>query len=345
MIKKHYGNITVIFALDLARKDIEDYKTVTRDILDTPRLVAEHVIEVDSVRFWGGEKNALLPAAREALKPIVGRQPANTVYFGNCLTNPVALALKRFAPVNHLYHAPGDFVSMLFPVGNPWKTRLKNLVKRVLGRELYMIEPSDLPIFSLLNFKAMPRFAHVDFRDFDSAPVRAKLAGLIGQVTAGRTHIMLLLAGDEPEPGDKNPSNIEKYLPPHLQVVRQVMEDDGISVATVWCKEHRSYLPLTPAERSALTQAFAGIGCDVRFVADYLTPEYRFLPGECILSCCPFSYIVAEPSSFLLNVAEADITPVMAVSAFAPYRDANQQGRNAEFVAINKLLTTSIRIY
>jgi hypothetical protein len=319
--------------------------SVTRELLSGLPLGSEDVITFDSARFWGGEKNALLPAAREALKPIAGRQPANTVYFGNCLTNPVALALKHFTPVNHLYHAPGDFVSMLFPVGNPWKTRLKNLVKRVLGRELYMIEPGDLPIFSLLNFKAMPRFAHVDFRDFDSGPVRAKLAGLIGQVTPGRTHIMLLLAGDEPEPGDKNPSNIEKYLPPHLQAVRQVMEDDGVVAATVWVKEHKSYLPLTAAERDALTQTFAGIGCDVRFIADHLPADYRTLPGECILRYCPFSYIVAEPSAFLFNVAGSHVVPAAAVTAFTPYRDIYQQGRNSEFMAINKLLVVPSRVY
>ena len=49
--------------------------------------------------------------------------------FGNCMTNPVALTTKRFHSLNHLYHAPGDFIHLLFPRENKFKSLKKRYKK------------------------------------------------------------------------------------------------------------------------------------------------------------------------------------------------------------------------
>lgn len=336
--------VHVIYALDPARKDIEEYLRVSKILLEGLNVVSENVIAIDSARFWGGEKNGLLPAARKALAPLIGHHAKGAVYFGNCLTNPVALAVKRFAKVNHLYHSPGDFVNMLFPQGNPLKSGVKNLIKRILGRELYKIEIGDFPVYSLLNFASQKNFQHVDFRDFSSMAVETVLAELSRELDGPSKNIMLLLAGDEPEPGDKNPSNIAKYLQPHLQSVERLMQEHGLQQANLWLKEHKSYFPLVEEERALLVDELSRLGCSVRFVADYLPKAYRLLPGECILKYCHYDHIIAEPSSFLLNVA-GSIDAVAAVSPFAPFRNADQIGRNNEFMKINALLAKPCRVY
>ncbi len=337
-------DIYVIYALDPARKDIDEYLRVSRALLSGLDIAAENVIEIDSVRFWGGEKNDLLPAAREALGHLIKHHPRETVYFGNCLTNPIALALKRFAKVNHLYHAPVDFVGMLFPKRNPIKSALKDLVKRILGLELYKIEVGDFPIYSLLNFVSQKDFQHLDFNDFSSEVVENALAELSRELDVSGKNIMLLLAGDEPEPGDNNHSNIAKYLQPHMEAVEMLMKEHGLQEATLWIKEHKSYLPLVTEERALLADGFSRLGCSVRFVADYLPKAYRLLPGECFLKYCSYDHIIAEPSSFLLNVA-GSINAVMAVSPFAPYRNADQIGRNNQLLKLNELLAKPCRVY
>lgn len=345
LIAQDASHVQVIYAFDPQRKDIDEYLQVSRALLSNIKQRSESVIEFDSVRFWGGEKNALLAAARKALAPLIEDHAEGTVYFGNCLTNPIALALKRFAKVNHLYHAPGDFVSMLFPQGNPLKSGVKNLIKRILGLELYKIEIGDFPVYSLLHFASQKNFQHVDFRNFSSVAVETVLAELSRELDGPGKNIMLLLAGDEPEAGDKNPSNIAKYLKPHCQAVEILMNADGLDSATLWVKEHKSYFPLTTEERSLLAGEFSKLGCAVRFVADHLPKEYRSLPGECILRYGKVDYVVAEPSAFLFNIASSSVTPVAAVTPFAPYRDRDQQGRNAEFIAINNLLARPCRVY
>jgi hypothetical protein len=336
--------VHVIYALDPVRKDIEEYLRVSKILLEGLNVVSENVIAIDSALFWGGEKNDLLAAARQSLAPLLERHAKGTVYFGNCLTNPVALALKRYARVNHLYHAPSDFVSMLSPQPTPLKSFLKNAVKRVLGIALYKIEIGDIPIHSLLNFGARKDFQHVDFNDFSSEAVEAVLVALSQELDGTGGNIMLLLAGDEPEPGDNNYSNIAKYLQPHLQAVERLMLEHGLQQARLWLKEHKSYLPLTAEERTLLADVFSQLGCSVRFVADYLPKAYRLLPGECILKYCHYDHIIAEPSSFLLNVA-GSINAVAAVSPFAPYRNADQIGRNNEFMKINALLAAPCHVY
>ncbi len=345
LIARDASLVEVIYAFDPQRKDIDEYLQVSRALLSNIKQRSESVIEFDSVRFWGGEKNALLPAARKALAPLIEDHAEGTVYFGNCLTNPIALALKRFAKVNHLYHAPGDFVSMLFPQGNPLKSGLKNLIKRILGLELYKIEIGDFPVYSLLHFASQKNFQHVDFRNFSSVAVETVLAELSRELDSPGKNIMLLLAGDEPEPGDKNPSNIAKYLKPHCQAVEILMDADGLDSATLWVKEHKSYFPLSSEERSLLAGEFSKLGCAVRFVTDHLPKEYRSLPGECILKYGKVDYVVAEPSAFLFNIASSFVTPIAAVTPFAPYRDEGQLGRNAEFMAINRLLVQPARVY
>lgn len=345
LIARDAAQVEIIYVFDPQRKDIAEYLRVTRALLSGLRIHSEQVIEFDSLRFWGGEKNDLLPAARQALAPLVRQHSRGTVYFGNCLTNPVALVLKRFARVNHLYHAPGDFVSMLFPQESPWKTALKNLVKRVLGMELYRIEVGDYPIYSLLNFADQQNFQHLDYQDFSSTEVESVLEQLRRELEAPGRNIMLLLAGDEPEPGDNNPSNITKYLKPHYQAVETLMAADGLDSATLWVKEHKSYFPLTGEERALLSGEFSKLGCSVRFVADLLPHDYRSLPGECILRYGRVDYVIAEPSAFLFNIAGSSVTPFAAVTPFAPYRDEGQLGRNAEFMTINRMLVQPSRVY
>jgi hypothetical protein len=345
LIARDASQVDVISVFDPVRKDVSEYLQVSRALLFNLKVNSEQVIEIDSARFWGGEKNALLPAARKALEPLLKKHAVGTIYFGNCLTNPVALALKRFAKINHLYHAPGDFLSMLAPQENPLKSTLKNLVKRILGLELYKIEVGDFPIYSLLNFAAQKKFNYLDFNDFASQEVETVLAELTRELNVSGKNIMLLLAGDEPEAGDKNLSNIAKYLKPHYQAVEILMKADGLKSAILWVKEHKSYLPLTLEERSLLVSEFLKLGCTVRFVADHLPTEYRSLPGECILRYGKVDYVIAEPSAFLFNIASSLATPVAAVTQFAPYRDEGQLGRNAEFMAINRLLVKPARVY
>jgi len=345
IIAKESKEVRVIYALDPSRKDVDEYLRVSRALLDGLTIVSEKVIETDALRFWAGEKNALLPAAREALAPLIKHHPQGTVYFGNCLTNPVALALKRFAKVNHLYHAPGDFVSMLFPQGSQLKSAFKNLVKRVLGLELYKIEVEDFPVYSLLNFASVKNFQHLDFNDFSSMAVEEILAELSLKLDVPGKNVMLLLAGDEPEPGDKNQSNIAKYLRPHYEAVEMLMKADGLDSATLWIKEHKSYFPLTEAERALLVSEFSKMNCSVCFVADYLPMDYRSLPGECILKYGKVDYVIAEPSAFLFNIAGSQVVPVAAVTPFAPYRDNDQLGRNEEFISINNLLLNKCRVF
>ena len=94
-----------------------------------------------------------------------------------------------------------------------------------------------------------------------------------------------------------------------------------------------------------LSGEFSKLGCSVRFVADFLPHDYRSLPGECILRYGRVDYVIAEPSAFLFNIAGSSVTPVAAVTPFAPYRDEGQLGRNGEFMAINRLLVQPSRVY
>lgn len=337
-------NIYVIYALDPARKDIDEYIRVSKALLDALNITSENVIEIDSARFWGGEKNDLLSAIRKAIAPLIKQHPRGTVYFGNCLTNPVALALKHFVKVNHLYHSPNDFVSMLFPQENPLQSSLKNVVKRILGRELYKIETGNFPIYSLLNFASQKDFQYLDFNDFTSNAVETILAELRQELDGTNRNIMLLLAGEEPEAGDKNRLHIAKYVQPHLEAVERLMREHELQEVTLWMKEHKSYRPLEAEERSMLASSFSLLGCSVRFVSDYLPKAYRVLPGECLIKYCNFDHIIAEPSSLLLNVT-GSINAVLAASPFTPYRDEDQIRRNNEFLEINELLETPCRVY
>jgi hypothetical protein len=345
ILARKASQVDVIYALDPLRKDVEEYLRVLRALLSELQIHSESFIEIDSARFWGGKKNELLPDAREALAPLIKGHTEETVYFGNCLTNPVALALKHFVRVNHLYHAPGDFVHMLFPREGRLKSSLKSLIKNILGMELYKIEIGDFPIYSFLNLASQKNFAYLDFNEFSSKIIEDSLASLSQPLNASENNIMLLLAGDEPEPGDNNASNIVKYLKPHFQAVEVLINIEGLKRATLWIKEHKSYFPLSHDERVLLTNEFTKLSCDVRFVTDYLPKEYRSLPGECILRYGRVDYVVAEPSAFLFNIAGSSTIPAAAVSFFAPYRDEGQIGRNAEFIGINNLLTVPSRVY
>lgn len=345
LIARDAIHIEIIYVFDSRRKDLSEYLRVCRALLSGLTCFSEEIIDFDSARFWGGEKNDILPVARQALVPLIKRHPKGTVYFGNCLTNPVALALKRFANIEHLYHAPGDFVSMLFSKENQLKSMLKNSVKRILGLELYKIEGGNFPIYTLLNFASQKRFEYLDFNDFSSNVVEEILAELRRALNVSNKNIMLLLAGDEPEPGDKNPSNIAKYIKPHYQAVEALMKSELLESAVLWIKEHKSYFSLTDEERSLIDREFSKLGCSVRFVADYLSHDYRSLPGECIIKYCKVNFVIAEPSAFLFNIASSSSVPIAAVTFFAPYRDEGQISRNAEFIGINNLLNVPSRVY
>jgi hypothetical protein len=197
----------------------------------------------------------------------------------------------------------------------------------------------------LLNLVSQKNFAYLDFNEFSSKIIDDSLASLSQALNASEKNIMLLLAGDEPEPGDNNASNITKYLKPHFQAVEALMNIEGLQRASLWIKEHKSYFPLSYDERVLLANEFAKLGCDIRFVTDYLPKEYRSLPGECILRYGRVDYVVAEPSAFLFNIASSSVTPLAAVTPFSPYRDLGQQARNAEFLAINNLLVQPSKVY
>ncbi|MBF9040339.1 hypothetical protein LSUCC0387_05465 [Rhodobacterales bacterium LSUCC0387] len=344
LIAKPDDSVHLIYALDPIRKDVDEYFSVCRALLDGISVVSENLIEIDSARYWAGHTGDLVLAARQALKPLVMRHSSKTIYFGNCLTNPVALAMKRFVNVNHLYHSPNDFVHVLFPRANPYKFHLKSLVKRVTRKELRAVERKGLPIYTLLNLLDSNEFAYLDFNSFSSNSVETMLVELSRQLDAKNSNIMLLLSGDEPEPGDKNHSNIAKYLQPHLEALQKLHSEQRLQQSTVWIKEHKSYLPLASGERALLSEGFSKLGCEVKFISDYLPENCRLLPGECILKYCTFDFIVAEPSSLLLNVSSG-VSSVAAASPFIPYRDPDQVGRNNEFLKINELLVRQCRVF
>jgi hypothetical protein len=344
LIAKPDDSVHVIYALDPIRKDVNEYLSMSRALLDGVSVVSENQIEFDSARFWAGHAGDLVRTARQALKPLVMQHSSKTIYFGNCLTNPVALAMKRFVDLNHLYHSPNDFVHLLFPSANSFEFHLKTLLKRVMGRELRAVERKGLPIYSLLKLVDNDEFAYIDFNTFSSNLVETMLADLSGQLDANNSNIMLLLSGDEPEPGDKNPSNITKYLQPHLEALQRLHKEERLQQSTVWIKEHKSYLPLASGERALLSERLSKLGYAVKFISDYLPENYRLLPGECILKYCTFDFIVAEPSSFLLNVSSG-VSAVAAASPFIPYRDLDQIGRNNEFLKINELLVRPCSVF
>lgn len=344
LIGRHWAAVDVIYAIDTKRKDLTEYKYIFDLMLTNLRVERVTVIDYDSALFWGGKKNDILPAIRKQLKTLIHSHGSDYLYYGNCLTNPVALALKRFSEVNHLYHSPSDFLSLIFHEKYNLSQSLKGFVKWLLRRELYKIEKGDQLICSPLNFASEGLFEYIDYREFTSKSVGATLSGLTAKLIGQKNRIMLLLAGDDPEPGDNNPSNILAYLVPHLSAVQLLMADVKIEKACVWIKEHKSYLPLNEAERHFLAFEFDRIGCEVYFVSDFIPVEYRLLPGECILKYCQWDHIISEPSSLLLNVAGA-INAVAAVSPFAAFRNADQIGRNNEFLKINNLLTHPCRVY
>jgi len=344
-LAKQYDAVHIIYPLDPACKDIDEYLRMYKILLDGLNVISEDVIEIDSALFWGKKRSSLLPIARKALKSLMTQYAEGTVYFGNCLTNPVAIVLKDYAKLNHLYHSPTDFASVLFPKSRPIVLSFKRFAKWLFKRDNYDIEIGNYPIYSLLNFSHHKNFQHLDICNFHSHSVQKILADFCGEIDVSKKNVMLLLAGDEPEPGDDNCSNISKYLTPHYQAVENLMMEDNLNDFILWVKEHKSYLPLTIEERSLLSRKLSKLGCKVRFVADYLPREYRILPGEYFIKYGKIDYVISEPSSFLFNVAGSSTTPVAAVTAFAPFRTKDQVSRNDEFVSINQLLEDPVRIY
>lgn len=345
LIGRQFKAVHIIYCWDPVCKNIDEYRLVSKSLLHDLNVVSEHVIEIDSVCFWNGDKSRLLSSARQALLPLIGDYPKATVYFGNCFTNPVALALKKLTNLVHLYHGPSDFATILFPNSHPSLLALKYFVKKILGRETYQIDNPHYPIYSLLNFPSNNRFQFLNFYDFHSSSVEDVLAPLSRMLNGPDVNVMLLLAADEPEPGDNNLSNICKYLQPHYQSVDALVKADKLDNFVLWLKEHRSYQPLSVEERSLLQGEFSKLGCEVKFVSDYLPIQYRSLPGECILKYGNVHYIIAEPSSFLFNVAGSSTIPIAVVSFFEPYRNNSQISRNAELIAINELLAHPVRVY
>lgn len=346
LIAPEASHVEVIYAFDPQRKRIEEYMRVSHALFSGLKIHLEQVIEFDSQRFWGGEKNDLLPDVRQALVPLIQQHPSGIVYFGNCLTNPVALALKCFAKVNHLYHAPGDFTSILFPPGNKYARLLKRLVKTALGTPLYEIEKNGLPLYSLIDVPAVPENRCLDYMEFDSPVVEEVLSSLIDAVGKKECAIMLLLSGDEPmEPGDNNDSNIEKYIGAHFDAVRRFVREHCIANASLWLKEHKSYRPLNSNEKEALRKGFIGLGCEVNFVSEYLPIEYRLMPAECILRYCKFSGILGEPSATLFHSARVNIKSVAIVSNFNAFRTVDENNRNMEYVRLNSMVKNKFQVY
>lgn len=346
LIALEASHVEVIYAFDHQRKCVEEYIRVSHALLSGLKIHFEQVIDFDSQRFWGGGKNDMLPAARQALTPLIQQHPSETVYFGNCLTNPVALALKYFAKVNHLYHAPGDFSSILFPPGNKYARSLKRLVKTALRTPLYEIEKNGMPLYSLIDIPAVRENKCLDYMEFESPVVEDVLTSLIDAVDKREHAIMLLLSGDEPaEPGDNNSSNIEKYIEPHLNAVRRFVREHYIENASIWLKEHKSYRALSFCEKETLRKEFVGLDCEVNFISEYLPVEYRLLPAECILRYCNFIGILGEPSATLFHSARANIKSAAIVSNFNAFRTVDENNRNMEYVRLNSLVKNKFQVY
>lgn len=346
LIARDASQVEVIYAFDSKRKDLDEYLRVSRVLLSGLKLHSEQVVEFDSARFWGGEKNDLLLAASQVLAPLIEPHARGTVYFGNCLTNPIALALKYFVKVNHLYHAPGDFTNILFPVDGKTTRIFKRIIKKFLGIPLYEIEKSDYPLFSLIDIPAVHNNICLDFMSFSFLEIEKLLAPLIEVVNCEGSSIMLLLSGDDTvEPGDKNCLNIEKYIKAHSDAVARFIRENSINNPHIWLKEHKSYLPLSARERDALLREFASLGCKASFISDYLPHDYRLIPAECILRYCPFVGVLSESSATLFHSAKAKIQSVAIVSFFNEFRATDEINRTLEYLRLNKLVENKFEVY
>ena len=186
--------------------------------------------------------------------------------------------------------------------------------------------------------------SYIDFRLFESKIVMKKLNKLKIAISSNENNILLLLVGDEPEPGDNNHSNIVKYLKPHLKSLSYLKSEKNCNVSTVWIKEHKSYFPLTKIERNLIKNSFKNLNFKTRFISDFMPKSYKNLPGECMLRYCNFDYIIAEPSAFLFNVSGTNILPIAAYSQFQDYRNTDQISRNDEFLKIKNLLNTKVKV-
>ena len=260
------------------------------------------------------------------------------------MTNPVAAAAQRLVVINHLYHSPADFYFLLDKNKENLKKRFikfcKKIVGQIVNRKASNIYLKGQPIYTLFDFSKSnnPEYFHnLSFMEFSNSEVEKVLRPLQSMVSTQENVTMLLLSGSEPQPGDSNPSEIELYLSPHLDAIDKLMEKENLKKLTIWIKEHKSYIPLNSRERKLITDNFELRGCEVFFISDIISPKIRLLPGECILRYCNFTYLIGEPSSMLLNIANGPTKSYAACSPFAPFRDSAQIQRNEEFIEINNL--------
>ena len=265
----NYSNkVSLIYAFDSKRKDIKKYKKTFKDLMSNLKIVEEFDIEYDAQKFWAGKKNQLLPPIRKMLKKCFkDKKMTDWLIFGNCLTNPVGLAAKTFGNLNHLYHSPGDFFDLLFPKENKIKSWIKNCIKNFLKLEIYKIEKTKLPIYSLLKFKSTNFFHFIDYRAYNCDLVKNKLNKLRKSIRKQENNILLLVAGEEPEAGDKNFYNIKKYIKPHLLALAELKLKKKLSNSVVWVKEHKSYFPLSNYERNLLKKSFKTLNFKTKFVS------------------------------------------------------------------------------
>ena len=347
LLEQKFDSVEVIYAIDPSAKNEQEYVSMFRLLLSNLHIASEVTFHYDSKSFWTIDRESVVQELSFKLKKIIKANDSVTTYFGNALTNPVAAAAQRLVNLNHLYHSPTDFSFLLIDrkLQESVKSVVKYFVGKVLGRRSAYVALENGAIFTLVDFqKLFPKqFSHINYLKFSLPLVEEPLKPLIAQLSMQRNRIVLLLAGSEPGPGDENPSNIRLFLKPHLDAVAKLMREDDFSEATVWIREHRSYIPLSADERALLVEHFTVLGCIVFFMSDFIPLNFRLLPAECIFRYCHFDYLIGEPSSLLLNIAGGPIKLVAACSQFVPFRDKGQLERNNDFIKMNEMLGNSCR--
>jgi hypothetical protein len=280
------------------------------------------------------------------MAPIINQHGSGTVYFGNCITNPVALALKHYGRVNHLYHAPGDFTNILFPSGGAITRFVKRKIKSLIGIPLYEIEEAQYPFYSLVDIPSVTLNEYIDFMAYELSEIKKILTPLIDAVGYENKGILLLLSGDDPvQSTGTNHSNIEKYIKAYSSALDRFVQDNFITDASIWLKEHKTYLPLNSLEREALHREFASHGWKTKFISDYLPKGSQSIPAECILKYCQFEGVLGECSATLFHAAKVNIRAVAMASHFYEYRTKNEIDTVQEYLRLNKLVEKKFEVY
>ena len=162
IIGQKFENITMIYCLDSNLKNNDQKEQIIDLLLKNLKIKRVYKISYDAKLFWSGGKNLILPNIRKEVKKIIDSLEGKFIYYGNCLTNPVALALSKYKKLNHLYHSPTDFFDMLFNKKDI-KFYMRFYLKKLLFLEHGHIQKGDHKILSLINFKDDKNFQFIDY--------------------------------------------------------------------------------------------------------------------------------------------------------------------------------------